>query len=102
MKEIQKRYVNEFLDVIILSTLNGSKMCGMEIIAHMHKNFKILFSPGTVYPLLHSMKEGGLVTSMDVGKKKMYKTTKKGEAFAKKAGDYLTNNRINHQMANGH
>lgn len=102
MEEIRKRYVNEFLDVIILSTLNGSKLCGMEIIAHLHKNFKILFSPGTIYPLLHSMKERGLVTMTAVGKKKMYKTTKKGEAFAMRAGNYLVNNRVNHQMANGH
>lgn len=83
MKEIHKRYVKEFLDIIILSMLKDKSMCGYDIILTMHENFKMLLSPGTVYPVLHSLKESGLVKWKRYGKEKIYTITNKGKSTLK-------------------
>jgi len=47
-------------------------MCGTDIIGTIHLEFNVLLSPGTIYPLLHSLKEKGLLTIKKHGKAKTY------------------------------
>lgn len=89
MKEIRRRYVKEFLDILILSLLEKNAMSGRDMIVRIHKNFDIFLASSTVYPLLHSMKERGLIRNTDNGKKKIYSMTKKGKSFAQKAHHLL-------------
>jgi len=47
--------------------------CGTDIIKTIHKNFNVLLSPGTIYPLLHNLEKTGLVQCEYAVKKKIYK-----------------------------
>lgn len=68
---IQKS-VKDNLEAIILALLNRGAICGSDIISIIHTEFKVLLSPGTIYPLLHSLEEKGFVTWIKEGKEKKY------------------------------
>ncbi len=70
--ETIQKIVKDNLEAIILTLLHREVMCGTDIISTIHKNFNILLSPGTIYPLLHSLDEEGLVTWIRDGKEKRY------------------------------
>jgi len=46
-----------------MTVLNGMPMYGYGIMATIHKEFGVLLSPGTLYPLLHSLEGSGLIES---------------------------------------
>jgi hypothetical protein len=49
------RLVREYLDIVILALVAGKPMCGTDIMDIVHRNFNVLLSPGTIYPLLHKL-----------------------------------------------
>lgn len=67
-----ERMVKDNLETIILALLQRKPMCGTEIVETLHLEFNVLLSPGTIYPLLHSLQEKGLLTSKKHGKAKTY------------------------------
>jgi len=67
-----KKMVKDNLKAIILVLLNRRAMCGSEIIGTIHMEFNVLLSPGTVYPLLHSLHKQDLLTWVKEGKEKKY------------------------------
>jgi DNA-binding PadR family transcriptional regulator len=67
-----EKMVKDNLETIILTLLQKKPMCGTDIIGTIHLEFNVLLSPGTIYPLLQSLKEKGLLTSEKNGKAKMY------------------------------
>jgi len=67
-----KKVVKDNLETILLALLQKKPMCGTEIVETLHLEFNVLLSPGTIYPLLHSLKEKGLLTSKKHGKAKTY------------------------------
>ena len=67
-----EKMVKDNLEAIILALLQKKPMCGTDIIGTIHLEFNVLLSPGTIYPLLHSLKERGLLTSKKYGKAKTY------------------------------
>lgn len=83
-EQITGKQVKTFLDIIVLALLNGKPMYGYKIIAAIHKEFGILLSPGSLYPLLHVLEDNKLIEpSFDKGKI-VYQTTHKGkEKFEK-------------------
>jgi DNA-binding PadR family transcriptional regulator len=72
------KYVKNALDLVILAILNGKPMYGYKIMADIHKEFGVLLSPGSLYPLLHSLEEKKLIESHAEGGKKIYKATNEG------------------------
>ncbi len=66
-KSVEK-IVKDNLENIILAILQKKTMCGTEIIGTIHLKFNVLLSPGTVYPLLHSLKQKGLLIIKKSGK----------------------------------
>jgi DNA-binding PadR family transcriptional regulator len=66
------KMVKDNLEAIILALLQKKPMCGTDIIGTIHLEFNVLLSPGTIYPLLHSLTEKGLLTSKKHGKAKAY------------------------------
>jgi len=76
-----KKIVKDNLEAIILALLHREPMCGADIISIIHREFNILLSPGTIYPLLHSLDEEGLVTWVKDGKEKRYLPIK--DAYSK-------------------
>jgi len=67
-----KKMVKDNLEAIIFALLQRKVMCGSDIIGTIHLEFNVLLSPGTVYPLLHSLQKRGLLTSVKEGKEKKY------------------------------
>jgi len=67
-----KKVVKDNLETILLALLQKKPMSGIEIMEALHLEFNVLLSPGTIYPLLHSLKEKGLLTSKKRGKAKTY------------------------------
>ncbi len=59
-KTIEKT-VKDNLRLLILGILNKGEMSGYDLIKSIHKKFKFKISPGTMYPLLFSMKKEGLI-----------------------------------------
>jgi len=75
-----ERFVKEYLDVVVLAMIASKPMCGTDIVDIVHRNFNVLLSPGTVYPLLHRLKKEGLLECECSIKKKVYKPVKGREA----------------------
>ena len=78
-ERIDGKFVRSFLDVIVMATLDSTPMYGYEIMAMVHKEFGVLLSPGTLYPLLHSLEDKGLIESSDNGGKIVYQTSSEGK-----------------------
>ncbi len=53
----------------------------MEII---YKQYDVLLSPGTLYPLLYSLEHEGMIATEKSGRKKNYRLTPFGENQAKR------------------
>ncbi len=74
-----ERFVKEYLDIVVLALIASKPMCGTDILDIVHKNFNVLLSPGTLYPLLHRLKKEGLLECECSIKKKFYKPAKGSE-----------------------
>ncbi|MFH1623776.1 MAG: helix-turn-helix transcriptional regulator [Pseudomonadota bacterium] len=79
-----QKIVKYNLEAIILALLNRGAICGSDLIEIIHTEFKVLLSPGTIYPLLHSLYEKGLVTWIKDGKEKKYVYTEDSESKIKR------------------
>ena len=67
-----EKMVKDNLENIILAILQKETMCGTDIIGTIHLKFNVLLSPGTIYPLLHSLKQKGLLSVKKSGKEIVY------------------------------
>lgn len=72
------KYVKTSLDLVVLAILNDKPMHGYKIMAAIHTEFGVLLSPGTLYPLLHSLEEKKLVESRVESGKRVYEATNEG------------------------
>jgi DNA-binding PadR family transcriptional regulator len=70
-----KKNVKDNLGVIVLALIRGRAMTGLDIMKTIHMEFDVLLSPGAVYPLLDSLQRRGLLSSLRVGKERVYETT---------------------------
>ncbi len=55
--------VKSHLEIIVLSLLYDRPMCGYDLIKEIFARYNVFLSQGTIYPLLYSMKEEGIVQS---------------------------------------
>jgi len=53
--------VKNHLEIIILSMLVKKPMCGYDLIKEIFSRYNVLISQGTVYPMLYSLKEEGIL-----------------------------------------
>ena len=74
-----EKMVKDNLETIILALIQRRPMCGTDIIGNIHLEFNVLLSPGTIYPLLHTLEEEGLLISEKYGKAKTYVPAKDAE-----------------------
>lgn len=72
-EESIERFVKNELDTIVLVLILNKPMCGTDIIKTIHKEFNVLLSPGTIYPLLHSLEGRGLLKCEYQVKTKLYR-----------------------------
>lgn len=81
-ERIVTRHVKGFLDIVVLAMLNDKPMYGYKLIAAVHKEFGVLLSPGSLYPLLHSLEDNKLIEPRFQGGKRgkiVYAVTTNGK-----------------------
>ncbi len=81
-KELHKRFVRGFMDVIILLMLVREPLWGYKIMTEIWRRHEVKVGPPVIYPLLDSMEAGGLIEGKEVierrRKRKVYSVTEKG------------------------
>lgn len=82
--DVKKHLVKTFLDIIVLTMLSNSSSHGYALIADIHKKFDVLLSPGTLYPLLYSLENKGMIGIKKDGRRKNYFLTSKGKIQSQK------------------
>lgn len=81
-----ERIIKTNLEIVILSILRDRSMCGYDIIKSIFEKYNIFLSQGTVYPLLYSLKEQGILQAeFDRGnmRSKIYSISKDGKETTK-------------------
>lgn len=79
-KEDKENIVRKNLENIILYSLKKQPMCGYDIIKTVFQRFHVLISPGSVYPLLYSLEDKGILKAeIEKEKTKIYSLTRNGE-----------------------
>jgi len=72
------------LKLLVLKMLSEKPMHGYGIMAELERSYGIPHpSPGTIYPILSSLKRSGLIEAVGEGKrdKRLYRVTEKGKEY---------------------
>ncbi len=84
-KGVSERMVKSFLDLFVLSLLNGGSKHGYELMQELKSKTGTRIGAGTLYPLLYELEERKLVTGEWVSptrrSRKVYKITDQGERY---------------------
>lgn len=74
----RKKILLGIMDILILEWIKKNPISGQEIMDRIKTHFNVMIGPGTMYPILFSLKKRNLVyTEMDK-KRKLYLLTNKG------------------------
>ncbi len=75
-----------FLSFLVLRLISSKNMSGEQVREEMKKRRGTRPSPGTIYPVLKSLKQSRFIEGIKgTGKEKKYKITRKGKAELAKA-----------------
>jgi len=78
----RERFVRSFTDWLVLSILRRKPAYGYEMISVIDEEFRVFVSPGSLYPILHSLEHAGLVKgewdNPDRRSRKIYELTQEG------------------------
>lgn len=100
--ESQEDYFKKFIDriiktnreVFIMSSLLEKQMCGYDLIRNIFTKCDVFLSQGTVYPILYTLEdEGLLIAEYSKGdmRSKKYSLTPRGREIAEKDIEEFTN-----------
>lgn len=67
------------LKLVVLMGLSQKAMTGYDLMKHINETIGIKPSPGSMYPLLKSLEEMGLIKAKETDKKKIFSLTAKGK-----------------------
>lgn len=85
--------VKSHLEIIVLSMLSEKSMSGYDIIKEIFTKYNVLLSQGSVYPLLYSLKEDGIIQSMftkgDMRTKIYFYTQEGKQTTQKKINEFI-------------
>lgn len=79
----RKKVLLGIIDILILQWIKENPMAGQDIMNKILKQFNVKIGPGTMYPILFSMKKRNLVNTKIDKKKKLYLLTNKGKIASK-------------------
>ena len=79
IRNIHRRIIKNFLDVLVLAELRKGAMTGYDVIVLIHDKFHFLVSSGTVYSTMYSLERSGLISSASNYRRRVYRLTAKGE-----------------------
>jgi len=83
-KNMHRRIVKNFLDVLVLGELRKRPLCGYDVITFVHDRFRLLVSSGTIYSVLYSLERKGLISGVQMYRRRVYKLTEEGEKTVKR------------------
>jgi DNA-binding PadR family transcriptional regulator len=79
VEKLQKRAIQNFMDILILAEMKKSVVSGYDVIGIIYKRFGVLLSSGTVYSLLYSLERDGLIRGTWNQRKRVYALTEKSK-----------------------
>ena len=86
--ELKKRFVRNYLDVIVLQMFLIEPLWGYRIMSLIREKYNIKIGPPVIYPLLESLQREGLIefnkNSVGGKKRKIYNITSEGVEKVKK------------------
>jgi len=89
---MERPHFKGHLKLLMLKMLNEKPMHGYGIMAELEKTYGIPHpSPGTIYPILASLKRSGLIETVGEGKreKRLYRATDKGRKYLEEHAEDL-------------
>jgi len=78
LRELKRRTIRNFLDILILLILHERSMSGYDIITLILERYGIFLSAGSVYSMLHVMEREKLIRGYWDGRRRVYILTEKG------------------------
>ena len=78
-QETTETFAKNNLEIITLHLLSKKPMCGYDVIKTISQQFRCFLSQGTVYPLLYSLENKGILKVERNAKAKIYSLTEEGE-----------------------
>ncbi|MBL7148077.1 MAG: PadR family transcriptional regulator [Nanoarchaeota archaeon] len=79
----RKRALLGIIDVLILHWIKEDPISGQDMMNRIQEQFNIKIGPGTMYPILFSLKNRNLVNTKIDKKRKLYILTNKGKIASK-------------------
>ena len=86
-QETTETFAKNNLEIIILHLLSKKPMCGYDVIKTISQQFRCFLSQGTVYPLLYSLENKGILKIEKEAKAKIYSLTEEGKKIVGKKID---------------
>ncbi len=83
VRRYRRGIVNSHLEYLILSYLEGERLCGYDIISILHDRFQVLLSPGQVYPVINYLVAHGLVSRQKAQRRVWLQLTSAGHSLLK-------------------
>jgi DNA-binding PadR family transcriptional regulator len=91
-KDVLARNIKANKEIIILSIVSKEPICGIDLIKAIFRAANVFLSSGTVYPILYSFGDAGILqVKHETGdmRTKMYSITPKGKESLHKKIEYL-------------
>ena len=79
IQNFSDKIIKQNLDLLVLSMLNKKATHGYDLIVEFHNEFKILLSPGSLYPILYHLEKMEFLKAEIIGKTKIYSVTPLGK-----------------------
>lgn len=75
--------MNSILEYLILVHLQKVPLCGYDILSLIHDRFRVLLSPGQLYPVIDQLAKQGIIKKEKSGRKSLLELTSLGESLLK-------------------
>ena len=85
LRQLSKRTIKNFMDILVLSELKRAPMSGYDVISLIFDKFNFLPSSGSVYSLLYALERDQFIEGEWSGRKRVYALTAKGEEMVEMA-----------------
>ncbi len=96
VRKYRRGVVNSVLEYLILKFVQRDSLCGYDIITGLYDRFRVLLSPGQVYPVINYLDEHGLIGKERRGRRVLLRLTPLGETLLEAWRQELTS--IQQQM----
>lgn len=79
-EDLECRTIKSFADILILKYLKAHSLSsGYQILRHLHEEFDVLFSPGTIYHQIYLLERKKLIKGDGDDNGRIYSLTDEGE-----------------------